>query len=111
MTEADIIPLLESVLPDRVFPEIVPLELQPFEPPWCILSLYRVDEDVLSGQAEQMFNIQIDIYSDTLKQARELMSAVREAIKPLYPGNMTERPGYEPDPKLRRIILECQVWQ
>lgn len=111
MIEADILPYLDSVLPDKVFSSIVPLESPPIKPPWCILSIYRIDSDVLSGQAEQMINIQIDVYCDTLRAARELMVKIRSAIKPLYPTNITERPTYEPDEKLRRITLECQVWQ
>nr|ELR5041779.1 hypothetical protein [Providencia stuartii]ELR5083270.1 hypothetical protein [Providencia stuartii] len=110
MTEDDIVPLLKSVLPDKVFSYVVPATVKVLAP-WCVLSTYDIPNDVLSGQAETMTNIQIDIYANVLNEARIIRDGMRQAIKVLGPTSITERQSYESDTKLFRATLECQVWQ
>ncbi|EMH4044141.1 hypothetical protein V6N22_004129 [Providencia stuartii] len=110
MTEGDIIPLLKPVLPNKVFSYVVP-QNKPVTPPWSILSIYDIPNDVFSGQAETMTNIQIDVYANTVDEARIIRDGMRQAIKILGPTSITERQSYESDTKLFRATLECQVWQ
>lgn len=110
MIEADIIPLLKSVLPDKVFSYVVP-QTKKVAAPWCILSLYDVHSDVVSGQAETMTNIHISVFSNTMEGARAIRQNMRQAISVLGISSITERQSYETDTKLFHAILECQVWQ
>ncbi len=110
MTEGDIVPLLKPVLPNKVFSYVAP-QSKPVAAPWCILSIYDIPSDVLSGQAETMTNVQIDIYAGTVDEARIIRDGMRQAIGVLAPASITERQSYESDTKLFRATLECQVWQ
>ncbi|HFT1686714.1 TPA: hypothetical protein ACHWHD_001116 [Providencia stuartii] len=110
MTEGDIVPLLKPVLPNKIFFYVVPATVK-VSAPWCVLSIYDIPSDVLSGQAETMTNIQIDIYANALDEARIIRDGMRQAIGVLAPASITERQSYESDTKLFRATLECQVWQ
>lgn len=110
MTDADLFKLLDPVLPDKVFPLVVPQDAPAISPPWLIFSFYEVDEDVFSGQAETMTNIQIDVYAKSPDKASELLDKAFMAIKILSPTNVSRKPDYEHDTKLHRRTLEFQVW-
>ncbi|OAT53984.1 hypothetical protein [Providencia heimbachae] len=110
MTEADLFILLDPVLPDKVFPSVVPQDMPAISPPWIIFSFYEIDEDVLSGQAETMTNIQIDVYAKSPDEATEIRNKAFMAIKILLPTNVSRKPDYEPDTALHRRTLEFQVW-
>lgn len=109
MTEGDIVPLLKPVLPGKVFFYVVPKTVE-VTAPWSILSMYDIPQDVVSGQAETLTNVQIDIYANTLDEARIIRDGMRQAITDLGPSSMTEKQSYEGDTKLFRATLEFQVW-
>ncbi|KMJ44129.1 putative phage structural component [Xenorhabdus khoisanae] len=111
MTEADIFPLLDPVLPDKVFPYVAPQREPPVMPPWCVFSFYSLDQDVLNGQAGQLNNLQIDVYAGSIDEARAIRNKARSAIAGLKPTELSETQGYEPDTTLYRATLECQIWQ
>ncbi|WP_340618472.1 tail completion protein gp17 [Xenorhabdus entomophaga] len=111
MTEADIFPLLNPVLPYKVFPYVAPQSEPPVTPPWCVFSFYSLDQDVLNGQAGQLNNLQIDVYAGTIDEARAIRNKARSAIAGLNPTELSETQGYEPDTSLYRATLECQIWQ
>ncbi|PHM46500.1 tail completion protein gp17 [Xenorhabdus miraniensis] len=111
MTEADIFPLLASILPEQVFPYVAPQLEPPVRPPWCVFSLYGIDQDVLNGQAGQLNTLQIDVYALTIDEARMIRDKARSAIAGLHPTELSETNGYEPDTELYRATLECQIWQ
>ncbi|CDG89809.1 tail completion protein gp17 [Xenorhabdus bovienii] len=111
MTEADIFPLLAPVLPDQVFPYVAPQSAPSVSPPWCVFSLYSIDQDVLNGQAGQLNNLQIDVYALTIDAAREIRDKARIALMPLKPTQLSETNSYESDTGLYRATLECQIWQ
>ncbi|MDE9442682.1 hypothetical protein KKJ13_13970 [Xenorhabdus bovienii] len=111
MTEADIFPLLAPVLPDQVFPYVAPQSAPPISPPWCVFSLYSINQDVLSGQAGQLNNLQIDVYALTIDAARVIRDKARSAISVLRPTQLSETNSYESDTGLYRATLECQIWQ
>ncbi|WP_265694445.1 tail completion protein gp17 [Providencia rustigianii] len=110
MNDADLLKLLDPVLPDKVFPLIVPQETPAINPPWLIFSFYEVDEDVFAGQAETMTNIQIDVYAKTPDKASEIRDKAFMAIKALAPTNVSRKSDYESDTALYRKTLEFQVW-
>ncbi|OKO99379.1 tail completion protein gp17 [Xenorhabdus eapokensis] len=111
MKEADIFPLLMPILPEKVFPYVAPQSEPPVKPPWCVFSLYSLDQDVLNGQAERLTTLQIDVYANNIDEAREIRSKARSAIAGLYPTQLSETHSYEPDTALYRATLECQLWQ
>lgn len=111
MTEADIYAILSPVLPDKVFPYVAPQSNPAITAPWCVFSLYDVKGDVLKGQAETITNIQVDVYADTIDEARTLRLLLANALTKLSPVEISEKQGYEPDTGLFRATFECQVWQ
>ncbi|EST59165.1 hypothetical protein K151_1993 [Proteus hauseri ZMd44] len=111
MTEADIYSILSPVLPDKVFPYVAPQSNPAITAPWCVFSLYDVKGDVLKGQAETMTNIQVDVYADTIDEARTLRLLFANALTKLSPVEISEKQDYEPDTGLFRATFECQVWQ
>ncbi|ATG18034.1 DUF3168 domain-containing protein [Providencia alcalifaciens] len=111
MTESDLFHLLSPVLPSQVFPYVAPQEEPAITPPWLIFSFYDIDEDVLSGQASTMTQIQIDVYAKTPDMARDIRAKALLAIQVLAPVNIVRKQDYEPDTSLYRATIECQVWQ
>ncbi|MDC9591067.1 hypothetical protein PSI23_17685 [Xenorhabdus sp. XENO-10] len=113
MTEADISLLLKPILPGKVFPYVVPQppKKQSVTAPWCVFSLYSIDQDVLNGQAGQLNTLQIDVYALNIDPAREIRDKARIALMPLKPTQLSETNSYESDTGLYRATLECQVWQ
>ncbi|MBD2785518.1 DUF3168 domain-containing protein [Xenorhabdus sp. DI] len=111
MKEADIFPLLNPVLPGKVFPYVAPQSTPPVKPPWLVFSLYDIDQDVLNGQAGTLTNLQVDIYARTIDEARALRDKARSALTGLRPTDLSETNGYESDTGLYRATLECQIWQ
>lgn len=109
MTEADVLPFLKPVLPNKVFSYVVP-QNKPVPAPWGILSMYDIPQDVVSGQAETLTNVQIDIYANTIDEARIIRDGMRQSIADLGPSSITEKQSYEEDTKLFRATLEFQVW-
>ncbi|WP_339325326.1 hypothetical protein [Xenorhabdus bovienii] len=99
------------MLPDQVFPYVAPQSAPSVSPPWCVFSLYSIDQDVLNGQAGQLNNLQIDAYALTIDAAREIRDKARIALMPLKPTQLSETNSYESDTGLYRATLECQIWQ
>ncbi|WP_338114058.1 tail completion protein gp17 [Xenorhabdus bovienii] len=99
------------MLPDQVFPYVAPQSAPPISPPWCVFSLYSINQDVLSGQAGQLNNLQIDVYALTIDAARVIRDKARSAISVLRPTQLSENHSYESDTGLYRATLECQIWQ
>lgn len=110
MTDADLFKLLEPVLPDKVFPLVVPQDALPISQPWLIFSFYEIDEDVFAGQAETLTNVQIDVYAKSPDKASEIRDKAFMAIKVLAPTNVSRKSDYESDTALYRKTLEFQVW-
>ena len=80
-------------------------------PPWCVFSFYSLDQDVLSGQAENLTTLQIDVYANTIDEARAIRDKARVALAGLHPTELSETNSYESDTALYRTTLECQLWQ
>ncbi|WP_420919558.1 tail completion protein gp17 [Xenorhabdus bovienii] len=99
------------MLPDQVFPYVAPQSAPPISPPWCVFSLYSINQDVLSGQAGQLNTLQIDVYALTIDAARVIRDKARSAISVLRPTQLSENHSYESDTGLYRATLECQIWQ
>lgn len=115
MTEADIKPYLKPLAGGQVYPYVVKLNTQgkpAVSPPWIVFSIVDdVYSDVMCGQAESAAALQIDVYSDTIDEARDIRNQAREALAPLTPVALTEANGYETDTALYRATLELQIWQ
>lgn len=113
MTEDDLYLLLRPLAGGQVYPYVAPLgsDGQPsILPPWVIFSLISdVTADVLCGQAESGISVQVDVYSLTLKEARNLRDMALQVVKPLNPTNISKTPGYEPENRYYRATLEFQV--
>ncbi|MDE9553612.1 tail completion protein gp17, partial [Xenorhabdus bovienii] len=88
-----------------------PQSVPPISPPWCVFSLYSIDQDVLNGQAGQLNTLQIDVYALTIDAARVIRNKARSAISVLRPTQLSETHSYESDTGLYRATLECQIWQ
>ncbi|WP_315985609.1 hypothetical protein [Xenorhabdus bovienii] len=99
------------MLPDQVFPYVAPQSAPSVFPPWCVFSLYSIDQDVLNGQAGQLNTLQMDVYALTIDAAREIRDKARIALMPLKPTQLSETNSYESDTGLYRATLECQIWQ
>lgn len=113
MTEADIYPLLSSLASGQVYPYVVPLNAQgepAVSPPWVVYSLNsEVSADTLCGPAEMTATLQIDVYSNSIDEARQLREIVRAALVPLAFTQMNDTNSYETDTSLYRAMLEVQI--
>lgn len=113
MNEDDIYPLLAPLAGGKVYPYVAPLDQdgQPsISPPWVVFSIISAPEsDTLCGQAETTLSVQVDVYSRTISEAREIRSQAFEAIQVLKPESVNNIPGYEPEARLYRASLEFQV--
>ncbi|WP_434223359.1 hypothetical protein [Xenorhabdus bakwenae] len=90
---------------------MAPQSEPPVAPPWCVFSLYSIDRDVLSGQAESLTTLQVDVYALTIDEARGVRDRARLSLAGLHPTELSETNGYESDTALYRATLECQLWQ
>lgn len=113
MTEDDLYPLLAQLAGGQVYPYVAPLgsDGKPsVSPPWVIFSIITdVAADVMCGQAESGVSVQIDVYSLTIKEAREIRESALSAIQPLNPENIVKMPRYEPFRRLHRATVEFRV--
>lgn len=113
MTEADLYRLLASLANGQVYPYVVPLgsDGQPsISAPWVIFSIITdVASDVLYGQAESAVSVQVDVYSSSITEAREIRDRALDELQVLKPENIVKTPGYEPDLRYHRATLEFQV--
>ena len=100
MTEADLYPHLAHLAGGQVYPYVVPLlDGRPSVAlPWVVFSLISsVSADVMGGQAESSVSVQIDVYAETVTQARQIRQDAREAIMLLAPGSVSEMQDYIPE--------------
>ncbi|EAT0579304.1 hypothetical protein AIR78_08330 [Salmonella enterica] len=68
--------------------------------------------DISSGvhiRGRNMRTGKVDVYSLTLKEARNLCEMALQVVKPLNPTNISKTPGYEPENRYYRATLEFQV--
>lgn len=113
MTEADIYLLLSGLAGGQVYPYVAPLSPDgnvSISPPWLVFSLPQENStDVFCGAAESVTTIQVDVYSLTVDEAREIR---RHAINALAPAGITEirkYQDYESDTRLYRSTFEASV--
>ncbi|CNE63369.1 Protein of uncharacterised function (DUF3168) [Yersinia rohdei] len=116
MIEADVYPLIKHLAGGQVYPYIAPQKPDgsgpAISPPWVVFSLPSdVTDDVIDGQAATASMLQIDVYAQTIDEARAIRQEVRTLIKPLSPVQMNEITNFESDTSLFRALLEVQVWE
>ena len=113
MTEDNLYPLLAHLAGGQVYPYVAPLgsDGKPsVSPPWVIYSIITViAADVLCGQAESAVSVQVDVYSSTITEARNIRDMALDALQALKPENIVKTPSYEPDLRYHRATLEFQV--
>ncbi|ELY6204854.1 DUF3168 domain-containing protein [Cronobacter malonaticus] len=113
MTEDNLYPLLAHLAGGQVFPYVAPLgsDGKPsVSPPWVIYSIITdIAADVLCGQAESAVSVQVDVYSSTITEARNIRDMALDALQALKPENIVKTPSYEPDLRYHRATLEFQV--
>jgi hypothetical protein len=113
MTEDDLYLLLAPLAGGQVYPYVAPLgsDGQPsISSPWVIFSIVSDSaSDVMCGQAESGISVQVDVYSRTIKEARQLCDTALSAVENLAPTEVLRTPGYEPDFRLYRATVEFKV--
>jgi len=113
VNEDDIYALLSPLAEGRVYPYVAPLSNDgkpSVSPPWIIYSIVSdVSADVLCGQAENRVSVQVDVYSTTITESRDLRDLALASLKPLNPTEVVKIPGYEPDYRLYRATLDFKV--
>lgn len=113
MNEDDLYRLLSPLAGGQVYPYVAPLGDDghlSVSPPWLIFSIISdVSADVLCGQAESGISVQIDVYSRSIVEAREIRDSALVALQPLRPESVTRIPGYEPGLRCYRATLEFRV--
>ncbi|KAB1472038.1 DUF3168 domain-containing protein [Cronobacter sakazakii] len=113
MTEDNLYPLLAHLAGGQVYPYVAPLgsDGKPsVSPPWVIYSIITdIAADVLCGQAESAVSVQVDVYSRTITEARNIRDMALDALQALKPENIVKTPSYEPDLRYHRATLEFQV--
>ncbi|ELY2798365.1 DUF3168 domain-containing protein [Cronobacter dublinensis] len=113
MTEDNLYPLLAHLAGGQVYPYVAPLgsDGKPsVSPPWVIYSIITdIAADVLCGQAESAVSVQVDVYSSTITEARNIRDMALNALQALKPENIVKTPSYEPDLRYHRATLEFQV--
>ncbi len=109
MTEAEAYSLLGPLADGQVFPYIAP---QGTAVPYVIFILPSTTYDqVLCGQGASASSLQIDVYAQSIDEARAIRQQARNRIEPLWPVDLMELQDYEPDTALYRATLEVQIWQ
>ncbi|MEB7742266.1 DUF3168 domain-containing protein [Escherichia coli] len=112
MREATLYSLLSQLAGGQVYPYVVPLtEGKPaVSPPWLVFSVVSdVTSDVLGGQAEARFTVQIDVWASGPDEADEIREQALEAVEALAPASVFRMQGYDPVSRLSRATLEFQV--
>lgn len=113
ITEADVYSLIGALADGKVYPDVVPLTPQgepQVAPPWITFTFVsQVSGDTLCGPAEENSSLQVDVYSTTTDESRELRQQVIAALTPLKFSQMVKTGGYEEDTGLRRATLEVQI--
>lgn len=113
MNEDDIYALLSPLAEGRVYPYVAPLGSDgklSVSPPWIVFSIVSdICSDVLCGQAESRVSVQVDAYSTTITESRNLRDLALASLKPLNPTEVVKIPGYEPYYRLYRATLDFKV--
>lgn len=113
MNEDDLYALLSPLAEGRVYPYVAPLSNDgkpSVSPPWIIYSIVSdVSADVLCGQAESRVSVQVDVFSTTITESRDLRDLALSVLKTLNPTEVVKIPGYEPDYRLYRATLDFKV--
>ncbi|MDH2121660.1 DUF3168 domain-containing protein [Pantoea brenneri] len=115
MTEASIYSLIGGLASGQVFPYVVPLNPagEPgISPPWIVFSVVsEVFGDTFCGPAEEYGTLQVDVYSRSPDEARQIREQVSEALAPLIFMQLRKTNGYESDTGLYRATMEVQSQQ
>ena len=115
MTENDVFRLIDSLANGQVYMDIVPFNdagKPAVEPPWITFTLVSQSYgDTFCSPAEETTFIQVDVYSRSVEDSRDIREQVIAALTPLQFTRMSKTGGYEPDTKLRRATLEISVQQ
>lgn len=115
MTEADIYSLIGGLADGQIYPYVVPLNAQgepAVAPPWVVFSVIsEVFSDTLCGPAEENGTLQVDIYAQTIDEARSIREQCRAGLTPLQFTQLNQTSGYEPETGLFRATLEVQSQQ
>lgn len=107
MTEADIYTVLKDLAGGQVYPYVAPAGTAP---PWVVFLLpSETTADTLGGTAESTASVQVDVYADTLDDARAIRRQALSALKPLGIGSINNSAGYEPDTRLYRTTLDARI--
>ena len=113
MTEAEIHSLIGDLAGGQVYPDIAPLSdtgEPAIEPPWITFTFVTQHYgDTFCGPAEETSSLQVDVYAQTVDDARQLRDLVIAALQPLDFTQLSKTGGYEPETRLRRASLEIQV--
>ncbi|MDU6686654.1 MAG: DUF3168 domain-containing protein [Enterobacteriaceae bacterium] len=115
MKESDVFHLIGSLANGQVYMDIVPLNdagKPAVVPPWITFTFVSQSYgDTFCSPAEETTFVQVDVYSRSVEESRELREQVVIALTPLQFTRMSKTGGYEPDTKLRRATLEISVQQ
>lgn len=115
MTEADVYSLIGALADGQVYPDIAPLNESgepAIAPPWITFTLVsQVYGDTFCDVAEETSALQVDVYAQTVDEARALRDEVAAALVPLQFTQMNKTGGYEPETRLRRATLEVSIQQ
>ena len=113
MTEVDVESLISRLAGGKVYPYVVPMDKQGKPkpvPPWVVFSLVsQSDGDVFCGQAEELTTVQIDVYANTIKEARSIREEALAALGSLSPGDVMKQQFRDADTGLFRAMLEVQI--
>ncbi|NIF20580.1 tail completion protein gp17 [Candidatus Pantoea multigeneris] len=115
MTEADVYSLIGGLADGQVYPYIAPLNAagQPdIRAPWVIFTVVSESEaDTLGCRAESTGVLQVDVYSLTIDEAREIRLKAIDMLEPLGFSQLSKTQGWESDTGLYRATFEVQAIQ
>ena len=113
MTESDVYGLIGALADGQVYPDVVPLTPQgqpQVAPPWITFTFVsQVSGDTLCGPSEENTSLQVDVYSNTVDESRDLRQQVIASLMPLGFTQMVKTGGYEQETGLRRSTLDVQI--
>lgn len=115
MTEADVYGLIGHLAAGQVYPYVAPLNAagEPdISAPWVVFSIISENfGDTFCGPAEETDSLQVDVYANTIDEARALREQVQIALASLNFTQLNRTNGYEPETGLYRAMLEIQNQQ
>lgn len=115
MTEAGVYALIGHLASGQVYPYVAPMKPtgEPdIQPPFVIFTVVsEVFGDTLCGPAEESGNLQVDVYSLSPDESRQIREQVSLALSPLNFTQLRKTNGYESDTGLFRATLEIQSLQ